>query len=307
MGYLKKIVWIAAVAALFFAVAACQQTPAEEEQAEPNPFPLGTIQPEAVPLTFPTLNADPFAFLNRRIRVTGLFTPSGPPDCYPYVGPQVSWSLIADGFELDVVGLGLVAQVAEEGLSMTIDGIWRRYVGPAGCGENPEERTIWYLEVQQVVSPNPLGGQFLVQAPAAEEDGLIIDPPQSGGQTVTPSGQGEVPTSPPTATPTPDFALTATAEALLVTPTPSPSATPSPEATPTLTLTPAGPTPTLEPTPGPGTPTRTPSPSPTAAPGETPAATPTGDGLGSSGSGTRIPATPQPTETPPGYGPPSYP
>jgi hypothetical protein len=41
---------------------------------------------------------------------------------------------------------------------MTVEGYWRLYEGPLGCGKNAPRAAIWYLEVLRIVEPNPLPG-----------------------------------------------------------------------------------------------------------------------------------------------------
>ncbi len=43
-----------------------------------------------------------------------------------------------------------------DGLTMTVEGIWRQYDGPLGCGKEPGDGQAWYLQVERIISPNPL-------------------------------------------------------------------------------------------------------------------------------------------------------
>jgi hypothetical protein len=249
---------------------------------------LLAAQPQLV--TFTQLQEDPEAFQNRLLRVSGSLFKLPPPDCVPYSGPIIEWALIADALRLDAVGFENAVGLLVDGMPMTVDGTFRLYEGPLGCGKAAADGTGWYLEVLRIVQPNPLvasapkpGGII----PNTTTPGVPIVPP---GSTATPTGQttppitgtaGLVPTA--TATGTQPVVPTAT-----VTPGPGTvTATSTPTGLPTVSVTPQ-----LTPTPSPlpGTPTVTPTsvqgttvPTPTPTVGQypapnTPTATPTVNG-----------------------------
>ncbi len=214
-------------------------------------------------LTFTELNADPAAYRNQRIQVSGNYASIAPPACGQYSGPPIRWSLVSEDLQLNATGFENILRLVREGTPMTVTGIWRLYEGPAGCGKEPPDATVWYLAVDQIIEPNPLYG--------------------GNGIALTVVAGSPLPTLPPLdlepPTPTPTFTLpatdviseTATLPAtptfpLLVTPALSATVTPTPTATATGegTLPPPG-TPTLTGTPGPS-----PTPAGTQAPGETP-------------------------------------
>jgi hypothetical protein len=161
-----------------------------------------TDQPELV--TFSELQADPEYYRDRLIRVTGTYIPLSPPDCYPFSGPGTNWALISEGLRLDVVGFKQVTRLVSQDTIMTVDGFFRLYEGPIGCGKSAPVETAWFLEILQVVQPNPLvssgrlasaGGLFGLPSPQAS-------PTDSGttGETL-PSAEGlGQPTNVPTAT-----------------------------------------------------------------------------------------------------------
>lgn len=243
-------------------------------------------QPAAV--SFIELDANPQLYRNNLVRVTGAHMPLGELPCESYKGPPATWALVDEGLRLDVQGFTRVIQLLPEGAQVTVDGFWRRYRGPVGCGKEPPTGTLWYLRAVRLVQPNPLPE-------------LAGAPPQPAGAregaTPTPETEGT-----PGATPT----LLATE-----TPTPTPLFTPTPSLTPDLT---ASPTPTPEPD---GTPSATPSPTPeqdgegTPTPSPTPndgaTLTPTPDGGGEPGptstpSDYPGPPPPDATPTPDSYG-----
>lgn len=232
----------------------------------PTPTPVpGDISNEPVPLTLSALNQDPFAYVNKVIRVSGAFTPLTAPTCERYNGPVINWALVDENLQLDVVGFEQIVGLVPPGTTMTVEGVWQRYEGPLGCGKGAARGSAWYLAATRILEPNPLVG-----APGA---GVGVE---SGAPDLPALLPTRVPTETPTAfvTPTP----TATTAALVtVGPVISPtagSATATPagtQATATATLTtPGAPQPTL-----PGTAVGTPSPTSPAGSGTTaPTSTP---------------------------------
>lgn len=230
---------------------------------------------EAVLVTFDELNNNPDTFRNRRIRVSGNYTPLTPPTCVPHNGPVVRWALVSDNLQLDALGFESVVRMVPADIPFVVEGIWRMYQGPLGCGKEPPSGEAWYLEVTQILQPNPLvnaQNEFVGGRPGEPE--IAASARDSNGQPGL-----------PTPTPTPEE--TATTATITTTPpaSPSPSVTPttagsvtaSPSATPTVTQAGVTPPPTPDGT-APGvTATLTPTPTGTAVPGATepPPATPT--------------------------------
>lgn len=260
--------------------------------------PNGLTNSEPIALTFSDLDANPLAYRNKLVRVAGNYTRLSPVVCTPFKGPRPRWGLIAEGFQMDMVGLNEIIELAPEGATLTIDGVWRLYEGPLGCGKEPTTGSAWYLEARRIVQPNPLvfngmsgnsSGETITSTVSIEPTPLITSTAPTGDpeeeeesiidfETSTPDPAGLTPTIPiasttPTMTPT----------SLRVTATPTPtrpnqggnnSTTPTP--TTTATPTPRG-------TVGPGTPQ------------------PTNEALPTSPSGTVIPATLGPSPTPGSY------
>ncbi len=235
-------------------------------------------QPQLV--TFSELQADPEAYRDTLIRVTGSFFQLPPPDCLTYSGPGTRWSLISDNLRLDAIGFERSVLLVPPGTELTVDGIFRNYEGPMGCGKRPEVGTAWFLETTRIVQPNPLARTF-----GTVESGLppILPPPFA-----SPTIPG---VAPPGATATPVLGVSPTPTGFIPTTTPSPATTvigtltptSSPTSGPSIPTTTASPTVTV----GPGTPTTTPTSTPTPIPG-TPTPSPTNS----------VPPTPGPT-TPP--------
>lgn len=209
------------------------------------------IESQPVLVTFTQLNEDPFSFLNKRIRVTGDFQLVSPPKCRLYNGPAIRWSLIASNLQLDAQGFEPIARLIPANITITAEGTWRLYQGPLGCGKEPETGNAWYLEVTQIIQPNPL----------PLTDGTLVNstistPQVTRTQSTEQQPSDEIPTDTPTFAATPTFTATATA-------TSTPMLTATPTNTPTI-----GPSPTVTPTPGAGTvrPTATRTPTPTSTP-----------------------------------------
>lgn len=252
------------------------------------PAPSGPLFGHPEPVAFPALDEDPAAYRNRLIRVTGAYTPLPLPECSRVRGPAARWALVDQGLQLDAVGYEDLIRLVPEGIELTVDGFWRLYEGPLGCGKEPPTARLWYLEAVRLVQPNPLpllNGRSL----ALDASPRISVTMSVATLTATPATAGS-PT--PSGTPTPSQTPTPTG-----TPGPgTPSVTPGPSPTPTLT--PMG-TPTDAPGAATHTPTGTPAPSPTRTDGSTPTPPPPTN-TPSSYPGGSDPTPPPPTATPSG-------
>jgi hypothetical protein len=263
---------------------------------------LLAAQPQLV--TFSQLQEDPDSFRDRLIRVSGSLLKVPPPVCLPFSGPSVEWALVAEELRLDAVGFERAISLLDDGIPMTVDGFFRLYDGPMGCGKAAPDGSAWFLDVTKIVQPNPLIASGLQPGrilPGNETPGGPIVPP---GSSVTPTGEatptsvltpptagtpGIIPTMTPTGPVLPIPTATSTVgpgtPTVTSIPTASSTAPATSQFTPTPSPTPLPGTPTVSPTPTstlfPGTPTVTPTPTPTsdAYPGPgTPTATPTVDG-----------------------------
>jgi len=227
-----------------------------------------------IPVTFTELNSDPLAYLNLPIQVSGTYLRRDPQTCQRYSGPDLQWAIVSEDLQLDVKGFERVVRILSPGTEMALQGIWRLYQGPLGCGKGPESGSVWYLQVLRIVQPNPL---------VSDGSGSMID--------ITSGGEG-LPDLLPTAIPTATLPATATMEII------TPSATvPQSDFAPTITveapeaLTPEATTQLPTPTPVTFTPTSsavTPGPSPTLS------ASPTLSSGGDNPNVTSTPMTPLP-------------
>jgi len=248
-----------------------------------------TYDAQFMPVSFPDLQADPEKYRDQRIRVTGSFTRLAAPDCDSlalFNGPVIRWGLIADELQMNAQGLEPLLHLIPPDAMLTVEGVWRRYRGPSGCGKEPETASVWYLVVSRIVQPNPLllpgtpraAGIPGVQpslTPTAVFDNQLTPTPTAVTETaVTPTQAGlTLPTETPPVVPilpTEDVTLTPN---VIVTPTATPTnaGAAGPTATVTATATETA-TPGSQSTATPGDGTLPPG-APTATPGqaETPA------------------------------------
>lgn len=257
----------------------------------PSPTALPNIvDSEAIELTFAELNADPSAYRAQRLRVTGSFVPQEPEECprnANYTGPDIRWALINDNLQMDARGFERLVPLIDPGQTMTVEGIWRLYQGPLGCGKEPERGTAWYLETTRIVEPSTFlivgePGILVTPMPAGEDGTAEPEPTATGDESATPAlptpdgtlatptigipsgGQPATPTRTPLPTPTTsgETAVPAPTDEDTTPETPSTPITGTPPAgTPTVTYT-AEPPGVVTSTPGgyPGQPSPTPQP-----------------------------------------------
>ncbi len=281
----------------------------DETPMTPTPFDVGQTavaiirseQPTAVPLA--ELVAEPESFAGQFLQLSGVYhyLPLLVCNGETHTGPA-GWLLVeevqtvnaageAETETIQIAAGGFDSQLRSlltVGTPLTVNGFWRYWEGPVGCGKQAVPRQLWYLRVTDIVSPAQLAGVSAVggalptleSTPGEEGEGgtAVPTPPVTSTLPVTPT-LPIIPTvsSPEAATPTlPVLTPTATVGA-----SPSPTLTPTPEddrgetpegtavsgtpaTTPALTNTPP-PGASLTPTPisgtqTPGTPTATPQP-----------------------------------------------
>jgi hypothetical protein len=243
--------------------------------------------PEPTTVTFTELNENPIAYLNQPIIVSGEFLPLQQAECRRLSGPNVQWSLTAENLQLDVLGFERIVRLLPDATPMTVQGIWKLYQGPLGCGKAPARDSIWYLESKKIIQPNPLvsaGGQTIpleiirnqpelpqsvqpgtenqpgtiaTQTPESTSISLTVIPTTTPAEQIIPT---ETPSLPEQSTPLP----TASIDPTLVLPTSTqvPGATPpattaAPTATATQSSAESTPTITAEAPPIPATATET--------------------------------------------------
>lgn len=215
------------------------------------------VTSEPTLLTFAQLNADPNAYRDQRIQVSGDYASVAPPTCVPIAGPRIRWSLVAEDLQLNAVGFENVLRLVSEGTPMTVAGIWRLYGGPVGCGKQPPTANVWYLQVDQIIEPNPLFGvgpgalTVVAGSPLPTLPPLDLSVPTQTATPTLPATETISAIEAVTATPTLSLLVTTTVNATTTTTTTTPAATvsgtPPLSGTPEATSTP-GPSPTPSPT-----------------------------------------------------------
>jgi hypothetical protein len=273
-------------AGLFFALilllAACQVGGNTLKPIRPEPTAIAPFDDQPIPVSFPDLNDNPGTYQNKLIRASGTYTRLPLPTCSHTSGPRLEWALVSGNLRLDARGFEPVLRLLPGGVILTVDGFWRQYQGPLGCGKEADDGVAWYLETLQIIQPNPLPGVF----EAGVSPG-IDQPPDPLAP--TPSGEG-------TAEPELQITLIAGTPTATIAVTGSPTGPGVPTATPSRT-------PTLA-SPGAGTATATPSRTPTPITGTPPTATPTPTPSQTPPPGATQPGPPPtsiPPSTPPGY------
>ena len=297
----RAIGWVLAILLLVLLIMAATAFWPDGDSRLIKPFvPTNTAVPvnfdsTYIPVSFPDLQSDPEQYRDKNIQVTGRFTRLTPPDCVLFDGPVIRWGLIAEDLQMNAQGMETLLHLIPAETSLTVEGVWRRYQGPSGCGKEPEAASVWYLVVSRIVQPNPLplpgylpvndGGILPTVTETAVSNDTPETPPETGVETAVP--ETLMPTN-----------LTAT-----------PSVTPQPiQITPTIIATSTG-APVSAPT---NTPTRASGSAPTETAVSTTAATATStatatqtpdvDATATSGSGSQPPigvptATPEAVET----------
>ncbi len=285
---LKKY-WIVAFVLIVIALAACQQTqPTPTVPAQVAKLPEVPLQ--AIETTMLTLLRNPVAFEGQLVRLTGEYRPLPIAICSDVLHRSpASWSLVDGEAETLAAGFdAMLRELAQPGMALVVEGQWQQWEGPVGCGRRAPVSQIWYLDVTNIVSPNPLvittpEGELVAEAISSPSPTAIVDQETEGTSEETLASPVTTATSTTRATLTTTVAASAT-----------PSSTPSPEvtgtslsqgsatvtATPSITGTPATLTPTSQSTgtSQAGTPTATatggaastvsPTPSPTASSAE---------------------------------------
>lgn len=269
-------------------LAGCQRAEDQDEEVGAT-FVAGIASAEPVSLS--DLAANPAAYRDQRIQISGEFQPLPKLACVdsnPRPGPA-NWSIVAEGWVAQAGGaFEDISRLLPPGLTITAEGTWRLWSGPIGCGKRADTVEMWYLDVADLLEPRPLvsmtltpSGEVVATAPLPAQEGTPIAAAPSatpasgaGGGDGGPSAtRTPLPTSTPPSATTPLATQTGDAAAGTASPAPgdegsetatatteatSENGTPTPESSPT-----DGPSPTPNLTPG----TETPSPTVSATPG----------------------------------------
>lgn len=264
--------------------------------------PGGTQPPlldETAAVSLAALAQNPAAYVGQRVQLTGQFYHAPPLVCSTVTRRSPAAWFLTDGQVS--VGIGgrfeQLERVAPDGLMVTVAGRWWVWRGPIGCGKNLPRTEVWYLDIAEIIAPNPITfatltpvGQAVAELsatpvpPPLEEQATLL--PAPGDTATLPADLGGFPTLPSdlgdlgTFEVPPELLTAVFSDTQIFPPGLTPTQTILPSATPTLragglpSATPSA-TPTFTPSPeqAAGTPTFTPTFTFTPNPNET--ATPT--------------------------------
>ena len=147
---------VVALFALTTLIACRDQAPETTEPAPPPPLDQRPIQAETVSLL--TLVRNPDSFENNYIQLSGIYQPLPLLVCEADVHRSpATWALLEGDIEVLASGFDSeLRKLADPGLGLVVQGQWRQWEGPVGCGRRVPNQQLWYLEVTSIVSPNPL-------------------------------------------------------------------------------------------------------------------------------------------------------
>lgn len=215
-------------------------------------IPGATFAPPGVrptTLTVAELAQEPVAYGGELLQVSGAYQRVPVLVCDDVTRPSpVRWRLQEGDAQIGASGYDqLLRRLLPDGFEVTVTGRWVRWQGPVGCGKEASQQELWYLRVEEIVSPMPL-------ARVTVTPGQVVALPTSASGSETPS----IPTGTATGESTPT--LTPTVGSPTSTPGQIPTATPRvtalPPPTPTESAAPTE-TPSTVPTTGAGTPSPT--------------------------------------------------
>ncbi|MCA9937773.1 MAG: PPC domain-containing protein [Anaerolineales bacterium] len=165
----------------------------------------GTLPPlvnRTETLSLAELAQNPRAYAGITLQLTGQFHRAAPLVCSSVTRRSPAAWLLSDGQNQIAMGgsFDQLSRIAPDNLTITVVGRWWVWRGPVGCGKNLPATEVWYLDVSEIVAPNPLTNATLT--PTDEEIAALpptpvppeIPPPPS--ETALPTAE----TPPPEAT-----------------------------------------------------------------------------------------------------------
>ena len=251
--------WLLFLMVLTLALVSC-----DGGEETPTPDSAGISPPNRLELA--ELARNPASYEGQRVEVSGSYgiLPAPPCNAALFLSPA-TWSFSDGGVVIRAAGMeDILTSLAPDGLTLLAGGLWQRWEGPIGCGDAAVTSTIWYLQIDQIISPNPISRSTLTPIGAPPPD-LTLSPTSAQQVMISPTAVSTPATS--VGSPTP------LATSTTVTIQPETTASASPTTTPSPTLSPS-PSPTGQPSP---TPSPTGLTSPIATPTDmgSPIATPT--------------------------------
>lgn len=265
-----RLAWSVLGVLLVIAIGGCQR-----EAATSTPPAAADIERSNLPATVSllTLARNPVAFEGEDLILFGNYRPLPVPVCADTAHQSpATWVLGEGDIEIPIAGFdGALRDLAPTGLPMQVEGRWQKWEGPVGCGRRAPSQTIWHLQLDSILSPNPLSASLRQTAiPAGAATPISTGAIVADNGTTTSGLTATVPGTVPAATPA--LADSSTALASL-TPGPSPTGSAVATVTPFPTFTVAGTplsTPSGTATSSGGTPQPTPTPTPASGSSPTP-------------------------------------
>lgn len=190
---MRRFVWIWIAAYLFLAVA-CQGPGGELRGATPVGYIRPVINPltdtEAEPVTIAELSESPEDFEDKLLEVTGVYYKRPVVICSTrFQLSPAQWALSDGEVRIPAAGLDERLEELPSGrIEMTVFGRMIHWQGPVGCGRQSQVTEVWYLEVLEIISPNPI----TIAAVGPGGGGVSIEsvPAETGGYP-GPTGTGE--------------------------------------------------------------------------------------------------------------------
>lgn len=134
-------------------------------ESTPTPFPEGgtetAVSPSAnnpLPVSLSDLAANPTQYEGQYLQVTGRYQRAPLLICSsePYLSPA-TWKLAENSILISAGGFDEpMRSLLPDDLTITVKGQWQRWQGPVGCGKRAVPTEIWYLAVNQIISPSML-------------------------------------------------------------------------------------------------------------------------------------------------------
>jgi len=189
-----------------------------------------------------SLLRNPYSFEGEHVRISGRYQPLPLMACKndPHISPA-TWVLSDGTYEVPASGFDTVLrELGVSDIPLVVEGRWKFWDGPVGCGRRAPNEEIWHLEVSKIVSPNPLSQIVVSDQEIAEAPNLTTTagPFEDVSEDNTPdidltSTATLIPTASPTHIATPTRVATGTPEE-----TRSAEATDTTQVSPTSTPTP---------------------------------------------------------------------
>lgn len=129
-----------------------------ESDSLPSLLPANLEHRAAAAANIAALVANPSAFEGRLLQVEGLFTSTTGFICTDNgFSAPASWALAAGQQQIAAGGLEQLAAALPDGqITLVVEGVWRSWPIPANCRQEGDPSELYYLEVVQVISPNPI-------------------------------------------------------------------------------------------------------------------------------------------------------